>query len=117
PSSKYGVQKASAEAPEKNEPLTWSDFSWDNLGKTGKRLTGRGPNREYARNLYREADDLFRQAMNAADQDRKADIFAMAAPKYAGAADRWPDSQLAMDGLFMAGEAAFFADEYPAANL
>jgi outer membrane protein assembly factor BamD (BamD/ComL family) len=116
PTSKYGVQKASAETPEKSEPLGWSDFSWDNLGKTTRRLTGRGPNRELARNLYREADDLFRQAMNA-DPSRKADIFAMAAPKYAEAADRWPDSQLAMDGLFMAGESAFFADEYPAANL
>src|SRR6185369_13335978 len=66
--------------------------------------------------LYREGYDLFDQAKQA-DPSRKADIFALAAPKFAEAADRWPDSQLAMDGLFMAGEAAFFADEYPAANL
>src|SRR5436190_5300520 len=62
PSSKYGVQKTSVEEPDKQEPLSWSDFSWDNLGKTGKRLTGRGTNREIARRLYREGDDLFRQA-------------------------------------------------------
>lgn len=51
-----------------------------------------------------------------AEPNRKADIYAMAAPKLAQAADRWPDSQLAMDGLFMAGESDF-ANEYPAANL
>ncbi len=116
PSSKYGVRQASAEEPEESKSLSWSDFSWDNLGKTGKKLTGQGQDRELAKNLYREADDLFRQAMKA-DPSRKAEIFALAAPKFAQAADRWPDSQLAMDGLFMAGESAFFADEYPAANL
>ena len=32
------------------------------------------------------------------------------------AAERWPDSALAMDGLFMAGESMFFADDYTKAN-
>jgi outer membrane protein assembly factor BamD (BamD/ComL family) len=109
-----GVKQASYEEDEK-KPLGWSDFSWDNLGKTSKRLTGQGENRELARQLYREGYDLFNQA-KAAEPQRKADIFAMAAPKFAAAADRWPDSQLAMDGLFMAGESAFFADEYVLAN-
>ncbi len=96
--------------------LSWSDFSFENLTKSSKKLVGRGENKEIARNLYREADDLFRQAM-AADAKRRADIFELAAPKFAAAADRWPDSQLAMDALFMAGESAFFADQYPQANL
>src|SRR5205814_9721599 len=86
------------------------------LGKTAKKLTGQGPNRDEAIKRYREADDLFRQAM-AASPRRKIDIFELAAPKFASAADRWPDSQLAMDALYMAGESYFFADDYPQANL
>src|SRR6266481_4370921 len=71
PSKNYGVRQASAEEPlEKTEGLTWSDFSWDNLGKTSKRLTGRGPDKNKARELYREAVDLFQQANNA-DPRRK----------------------------------------------
>ena len=110
-----GVKQASADDSEEKKPLGWSDFSWDNLGKTSKRLTGQGENRDMARHLYREGYDLFNQA-RAAEPQRKAEIFEMAAPKFAAAADRWPDSQLAMDGLFMAGESAFFADEYVLAN-
>jgi outer membrane protein assembly factor BamD (BamD/ComL family) len=53
----------------------------------------------------------------AADPRRKAHIFEMAAPRFAAAADRWPDSQLAMDALYMAGDSYFFADDYPRANL
>lgn len=110
-----GVKRASHEEYEEPKPLTWSDFSFDKLGRTTKRLTGQGENHDLARQLYREGYDLFEQAKHA-EASRKAHIFAMAAPKFAAAADRWPDSQLAMDGLFMAGESAFFADEYPLAN-
>src|SRR4051812_12659512 len=59
-----GVKPASAEEPaEEPKPLSWSDFSFDKLGKTTKKLTGQGENRQLARQLYRECDDLFRQAM------------------------------------------------------
>lgn len=95
--------------------FSWSDLNIDNWGKTAKKLAGQGPNCEIAQSLYREGDDLFRQALRA-DQARKAQLFELAAPKFAAAADRWPDSQLAMDGLFMAGESYFFADNYPQAN-
>lgn len=116
-SGKYGgVRQASTTDSDEPKGWSWSDLHWDNLGKTTKRLTGRGPDHNLARKLYREGYDLFEQAKHA-EPNRKADIFAMAAPKFAQAADRWPDSQLAMDGLFMAGESAYFADEYPAANL
>src|SRR5436190_19486762 len=92
PSGKYGVRPASAEEPEEKKSLDWSDFSWDNLGKTTKKLTGRGEDRKQAQQLYREACDLFNQAKTA-DPRRRADIYEMAAPKFAAAADRWPDSQ------------------------
>jgi outer membrane protein assembly factor BamD (BamD/ComL family) len=112
--SVHDTQQASHEEPA-SEGLTWSDFNPDKLGETAKKLTGQGPNHEQARQIYREADDLFRQAL-AADADKRATIFAVAAPKYAAAAERWPDSALAMDALFASGESYFFADDYPQAN-
>jgi outer membrane protein assembly factor BamD (BamD/ComL family) len=109
------VRPASFES-EDDAGFSWSDLSFDNWGKTTKKLSGQGPNRDLARQLYREADDLYRQAI-AAGQNKKAGIFELAAVKFQGAADRWPDSALAMDALFMAGESYFFADNYPQANL
>jgi outer membrane protein assembly factor BamD (BamD/ComL family) len=96
-------------------PLSWSDFSLDNLGKTTKKLTGRGPNRQIARQLYEAADAEYRRAADAQGPERMR-LFSAAGPKFAEAAERWPDSALAMDALFMAGESEFFADNYPAAN-
>ena len=39
-----------------------------------------------------------------------------AAAKFATAADRWPDSPLEEDALFLQGESEFFADQYPKAH-
>lgn len=93
-----------------------SRYSWENIKKNAKKLVGRGENKPLAQQHYREADDLFRQAL-AIEPTRRGEIFEMAGPKYMAAADRWPDSQLAMDALFMAGESFFFADCYTQANL
>ncbi len=103
------------DGPEESDGLEWSDFSLDKIGRTTKKLTGRGPNRKLARELYQTADAEYRQAADAQGEGR-AGLFAAAAPKFSEAADRWPDSALAMDGLFMAGESYFFADNYPMAN-
>lgn len=115
--SASAVQRASFESEDDNdEGLSWSDLSIDNWGKATKKLSGQGPNRDIAKQRYREADDLYRQAI-AAEQSKKTGIFEMAAIKFAEAADRWPDSALAMDALFMTGESYFFADNYPQANM
>jgi outer membrane protein assembly factor BamD (BamD/ComL family) len=110
-----GRSSSSARDDDENRALTWSDFSIDNIGKTTKRLTGRGPNRELAKQLFAAADAEYRQAA-AVEGPERMRLFEAAAPKYAEAADRWPDSALAMDGYFMAGEAMFFSDHYAAAN-
>jgi outer membrane protein assembly factor BamD (BamD/ComL family) len=39
-----------------------------------------------------------------------------AAAKFATAADRWPDSPLEEDALFLKGESEFFSDQYPKAH-
>ena len=113
--SEPGVRQASFEDAA-DEGIGWKDLNPDNLGKTVKKLTGNGPNRELAKQIYREADDIFRQAL-AAEPNKRAAIFEIAGPKFAAAAERWPDSALAMDSLYHAGECYFFADQYPQANL
>ena len=100
---------------EERRGFTWSDFSVDNIGKTWKRATGRGPNRELAKQLYSQADAEYRQAA-ASEEPERSRLFESAGPKFAQAADRWPDSAVALDGYFMAGEAMFFADHYAKAN-
>ena len=111
------IQRASHEEADGDESagLSWSDLSIDNWGKTTKKLTGQGPNRQLAIQYFREADDLFGQAMRA-DAAQKAHLFALAAPKFAAAAERWPESALAMDGYFYSAESYFFADDYPRGN-
>src|SRR4051812_47163935 len=80
----FGGRQPSDESLDDSKGLSWSDLNFDNLGKTTKKLTGQGPDKNKARELYREADDLFHQAM-AADPRHNAHIFEMAAPKFAAA--------------------------------
>jgi outer membrane protein assembly factor BamD (BamD/ComL family) len=101
------------------EPLKLADFAPANVGTTVKRLTGRGPNRPVARELYGEGEELYRQAVTLRDKDPEADIqglFLDASDQFAEAASRWPDSALEEDALFRAGESQFFADHYVKAN-
>jgi outer membrane protein assembly factor BamD (BamD/ComL family) len=117
-----GVRRASYESSDEDPPpapLELDDFSPDNLGKTFKRLIGQGPDRKLARALYAQAEDKYWQASraeeNLTDEERRA-MFLEAGELYEEAADRFPDSALEEDGLFMAGESYFFADRLPAAN-
>ena len=93
-----------------NEPeeKSWFDLSGlapSNLAKSFKNAIGKGPNEGVARALYRDGLELFEQ--------KKYDE---AAAKFSEAADRWPDTPLQEDALFMLGESYFFADRYPSAN-
>lgn len=111
------VQQASYDDGDKQEEsfLEWEDLSLKNLGKTTKRLAGQGPDRKLAQQLYREAEELYKEAA-AAEGSRRKEMFFAAAAKFEEAADRWPSSALEQDALFMTGESYFFCDEYPEAN-
>ena len=113
------VQQASYQAADKKtpdqKPLSLNDFAPENLSKTTKRLTGYGPNREAAKALYQEAEDLFRKASEQQGEERTASFLA-AAGKFNEAAERLPDSALQQDALYMAGDSFFFADAYSQAN-
>src|SRR5436305_14056730 len=45
------------DTPEDNKGLSWSDFSYENISKTTKKLTGRGPNPSIAKQPYPKPAD------------------------------------------------------------
>ena len=79
--------------------------------ETGKRLqidekaAGYGPNEPIARAAFKEGKELYAQ--------RK---YMEAAEKFKTAADRWPDTPLEEDALFLQADSYFFADEYVKAH-
>jgi outer membrane protein assembly factor BamD (BamD/ComL family) len=106
-------------APGQEESNRWSLTDLEKLPEqvqgTAKTLVGKGEDPGKAREIYTEAQSLYQQAAAASDDDR-AELFQESAEKFKQAADRWPESALQEDGLFMAGEGYFFADQYPEAN-
>ena len=80
-----------------------------------KTLIGKGVNPQKARELYVGAEQKYQEALRA-ESDQKPDLFAQAAKQFQEAAERWPDSALEEDAMFMTGEGYFFADMYPKAN-
>ena len=82
-----------------------SDLAPENIYKNVKNAAGYGPDEKIARAAMHEGKTLFR--------DKK---YKEAAAKFATAADRWPDSPLEEDALFLKGESEFFSDQYPKAH-
>jgi outer membrane protein assembly factor BamD (BamD/ComL family) len=83
----------------------WAKIAPENVWKSMKKAAGYGPNEAIARTAFKEGQELFQQKK-----------FAEAAEKYKTAADRWPDTPLEEDALFMLGESQFFSDQYPKAH-
>ncbi len=102
-----GSSLATATPPvkEEDEGFDWSDLDPQNVYKKVKAALGYGPNEQFAEATYKEGLALYRE--------RK---FAEAIPKFATAADRWPDSPLEEDALFYMGESYFFDDQYSKAH-
>jgi outer membrane protein assembly factor BamD (BamD/ComL family) len=87
----------------------------EKMKKATKKLIGKGEDPEKARAVYARAEEQYREAGAAEGRDRVRQFLA-AAKAFADAADRWPDSALEQDALFLSGESYFFADYYPNAN-
>ncbi len=92
-------------APEEEPGFELSDLAPSAIRRNIKEMTGNGPNEDVARQLLREGEELFRQ-----------ENYAEAAEKFGDAADRWPDSSLEEDALFLLGESYYFMNEYPDAE-
>jgi TolA-binding protein len=105
-----GVQQASYDDPNSEvidstirppDAEGWERFNAQNLSKTWKKAIGRGPELKIARPAYEKGKQLFAEKK-----------YAEAAPEFATAVDRWPDSTLEEDAMFYLGESYFFADQY-----
>ncbi len=91
---------------------TLDDWSPKNIAKNWKRMTGRGPNKRLAKQLYDDAEREYLAIAEMPPGDDRAARFLAVADKFSKAAEYWPGSATEMDALFMAGEASFFADHY-----
>ncbi len=74
-------------------------------------MSEKPPNKEKARALYLEGDELFEKAKNA-EGDERIEFFRQAAKKYKAAAKEWRSSALEQDAMMMAGESYFFSEDY-----
>jgi TolA-binding protein len=90
---------------EEKKGFELSDLAPENVYKNIKKAAGYGPNEKAANDFLEEGKKLF--------VEKK---YAEAGKKFATAADRWPDSPLEEDALFLEGESEFFSDQYPKAH-
>ena len=104
PSGAVRLDEAKAKAEEK-KGFELSDLAPENVYKNVRKATGYGPNENIARAAGKEGKALF--------LDEK---YKEAAAKFATAADRWPDSPLEEESLFLKGESEFFSDQYRKAH-
>jgi TolA-binding protein len=102
--------------PNKHKPLIDPEnFKQANIRRNLKTLIGQGPNRAIARDEYEQGTAAYNAAAELEGAARQQK-FAEAAQHFVTAADRWPDSSLEQDALFMAGDCYYFADYYVEAN-
>ncbi len=90
---------------EKKSGFDLSDLAPENVYKNIKNAAGYGPDEKIAKAAMEEGKTLF-----------QAKKYKEAGAKFATAADRWPDSPLEEDALFLQSESEFFADQYPKAH-
>ena len=77
------------------------DFHLENIVKNAKALVGFGPDRDIAQRAFEKGEALFREGK-----------YDQAAAEFQTAANRWPESAIEEDALFLLGECQFFTDRY-----
>ena len=116
-SSPSDVRQASFESDDPEQKgLSLEDFYPDKIAKTAKRLVTEPPNKKEASKTFDEADAAFRQAAALPAGDERQRLYLEGAREFSIAAERFPNSALEQDSLFLAGECYFFADYYWEAN-
>jgi TolA-binding protein len=90
---------------EEKKGFELSDLAPENIYKNVKKAAGYGPNEKIANDYLAEGKKLFNEKK-----------YKEAGKSFATAADRWPDSPLEEDALFLEGESEFFSDQYPKAH-
>ncbi len=116
--SRQGSNKSYSERQDAS--ITAKDFKPEKLPQTFKKLTGRGPNQEVAEKALSEGRDVYTtavQAWNTSPESKETQAaFLKAVGPLEKAADRWPDSSIEEEALFMLGESHFFGNQYVKAN-
>lgn len=77
------------------------DFYLENIVKNVKKAVGLGPDKKIAKEALKKGEALFQEGK-----------YAEAATELGTAADRWPESTIEEDALFLLGECHFFTDQY-----
>jgi outer membrane protein assembly factor BamD (BamD/ComL family) len=94
---------------EDHDKSTWDSFVDALKPKKASRgfmkMIGKGPNEAIANKAYLDGNELFRQKQ-----------YEEAAKKYKIACQRWPDSTLEENAMFMRAESLFFCDRYSKAS-
>jgi outer membrane protein assembly factor BamD (BamD/ComL family) len=90
---------------EEKKGFDLSDLAPENIYKNIKNSAGYGPNEKIAHDTLQEGKALYAEKK-----------YKEAEAKFATAADRWPDSPVEEDALFMQGESQFFSDQYAKAH-
>lgn len=87
------------------DPEGWEMWQPENVTKSLKKAVGLGPNYKIARPAFEEGKKLYGEKK-----------YGEAIPFFKTAIDRWPDSSLEEDSLYLTAESYFFADEYTKAE-
>jgi TolA-binding protein len=99
------VSSNSAASALEKKGFEWGDLAPEKIWPSIKKATGYGPNEQIARTAFKDAKKLYLEKK-----------YTEAAAQFRTASDRWPDTPLEEDALFLEGEGYFFADEYVKAH-
>lgn len=117
-SSPSDIRQASFETDEveSKKEFSFEDLYPDRIGKTVKKMVSEPSNKKEAQKTFDEADATFRQANALPIGSERQKLFLEAGRKYLIAAEKFPNSAIEQESLFMAGEAYFQADYYWESN-
>lgn len=112
------IRQASYETDEAEtrKEFNVEDLYPDRIGKTVKKMVSEPPNKKEAQRTFDEADATFRQANALPIGSERQKLFLEAGRKYLIAAEKFPNSAIEQESLFMAGESYFQADYYWESN-
>ncbi len=110
-----GSRDAGIQSEGESAPWYSPDEMSKRIKETGRRLVGKGYDPEKAREVYGIGEMHYRAGLADKGSPQRNELL-QAARRFRNAADRWPDSALEQDALFLAAESYFFADHYPRAN-
>lgn len=107
-------------AERRDTSIKMKDLAPDRLPRTIKNLAGYGPEKQVAQTALDKGREQYAAAValrrDNPQSEEAAKAFLAPIDQLKIAADRWPDSSIEEDALYLLGECCFFADYYDDAN-